>query len=220
MANIPLNAKVQCTDEACGKSTNLIVNPVNHKVTHLVVQDKSLPDNATRLVPVSKVAEVTQQQVRLNCSKADVAKLPPFIESNFVQETALGKAYVSDMGYDHVGEAAYTRGGVFTYPYVINNTAYDHIYNYEENIPEGELALHHGMHIEASDGKVGKLDMLVLAPDSGEITHLLLREGHLWGKKDVAVPVSEVKFCDAETIYLKLDKAAIQVLPAVPVKES
>ena len=75
------------------------------------------------------------------------------------------------------------------------------------------------MHIEASDGKVGRLDALVLDPTSGDITHLLLREGHLWGKKDVAIPISAVDFCDADTVYLKLDKAAIKALPAVSVKQ-
>ena len=29
MSDIPLKAKVQCTDAACGKTTNVIVNPVN-----------------------------------------------------------------------------------------------------------------------------------------------------------------------------------------------
>ena len=203
MTNISINAKVQCTDEACGKTTNVIVNPVSHKVTHLVVHDKSLPNNSTRLVPVNKVAAATPQQITLNCSKAEVAQLSPFIVSDFIQESAAGEAYLS-------GEAYHSQ-------YVINDTAYDSVE--ERNIPEGELALHSGMHIQASDGKVGKLDMLVLAPDSGEVTHLLLREGHLWGKRDVAIPVSDIDFCDADTVYLKLDKAAVKALSAVPVKQ-
>ncbi len=203
MTDIPIKAKVECTDGSCGKSTNVIVNPVSHKVTHLVVQDKSLPDNATRLVPASKVANVTPQQITLNCAKAEVAKMSPFIVSNFIRESAPGKAYAS--------------GDAYTSEYVINDTAYDDIP--EENIPEGELALHSGMHIEASDGKVGKLNVLVLDPTSGDITHLLLREGHLWGKKDVAIPVSAIDFCDAKTVYLKLDKAAIKALADASVKQ-
>ena len=204
MTDVPINAKVECKDGPCGKTTNLIVNPVNHKVTHIVVQAKDLPENSTRLVPVDKVTSVTREQVKLDCDKAELAKLAPFIVSNFVQESASRQAYSS--------------GAAYNSQYVINDTAYDSFQ--EKNIPEGELALHSGMHIEASDGKVGKLDMLVLAPDSGDITHLLLREGHLWGKKDVTIPVSAIDYCDAETVYLKLDKAAIKALPVVPVKQS
>jgi hypothetical protein len=43
MTDIPIKAKVECNDGPCGQSTNVIVNPVSHKVTHLVVHDKSLP---------------------------------------------------------------------------------------------------------------------------------------------------------------------------------
>ena len=56
MTNIPIHAKIECTDGDCGKSTNVIVNPVNHQLTHIVIEDKSLSDNPTRLVPVSKVS--------------------------------------------------------------------------------------------------------------------------------------------------------------------
>ena len=55
-------------------------------------------------------------------------------------------------------------------------------------------------------------------PNTGEITHLQMREGHLWGKKDVAIPVSAVDFTDEKTVYLKIDKKAVQALPAVKVK--
>ena len=204
MANIPIKAQVECTDGPCGKCTNVIVNPVNRKVTHIVIEDKSLPKNPTRLVAAENVAGTTPQQIKLNCAKADVAKMPPFIVSDFIQESASGKAFAS-------GEA-------YTSQYVIDDTAYDDIQ--ERNIPQGELALHSGMHLEASDGKLGNLDALVLDPQSGEVTNLLMREGHLWGKKDVAIPVSAVDFIDGATVYLKLDKAAVKALPAVPVKRS
>jgi sporulation protein YlmC with PRC-barrel domain len=167
------------------------------------LQDKHLPDNPTRLVPVGKVANATQQQITLNCTKADVAKMAPFLVSNFIRESAPGKAYTSGVAY--------------TSEYVIDNTAYDDVQ--ERNVPAGELALHSGMSVEATDGKVGKLDALVLDPSSGEVTNLLMREGHLWGKKEVAIPVSAIDWIDADTVYLKADKAEVKALPPVPVKQ-
>ena len=202
MTDITINLKVQCSDGECGKSTNVILNPICRKVTHVVIEDKSLPDNPTRLVPISKVSETTRDKITLNCTKAELAKMPPFIVTSFIQESASGMAYQS--------------GAAYTFPYVINDTAYDSVQ--ERNIPAEELALYRGMQIEATDSKVGKLDELVLEPKSGEITHLLMREGHWWGKREVSVPVSAVDFCDSQVIYLKLDKAAVKDLPAVPVK--
>jgi len=87
---------------------------------------------------------------------------------------------------------AYASAGAYTSQYVINDTGYDSFQ--EENIPQGELAVYSSMHVETSDGKVGKLDKLVLDPKSGDITHLQMREGHLCGEKDVAILVSAVVF--------------------------
>jgi sporulation protein YlmC with PRC-barrel domain len=202
MTDIPLNANVQCSDSACGKTTNLLVNPVTHKVTHIVLEDKSLGDNPTRLVPVENVTSTTQTQITLSCTKDDVAHMKPFITTNFVQESPSGLAYTTRDGY--------------IYPYAINDTAYAPVN--ERHVPLGELAVHGGMEVEASDGKVGKLDELVLDNNSGEITHIQMLEGHLWGKKDVAIPVSAIDFCDAKTVYLKIDKKAVQALPAVKVR--
>jgi len=202
MPDIAINAKVECTDGTCGRSTYVILNPVNHRVTHFVVQDKHLPDNPTRLVPVDNVASATREQIKLSCTKADVAQMAPFVVSNFVRESAPGQAYASGQSY--------------TSQYVIDDTAYDEVR--ELKIPAGELALHSGMRVEATDGKLGKLDELVLDPQSGEVTNLLLREGHLWGKKEVAIPVSAIDFVDADTVYLRLDEASVKALPALPVK--
>jgi hypothetical protein len=202
MTNIPLKAAVQCSDGDCGKSTNIIVNPVSHQVTHFALEDKKLPDNPTRLVPVKMVTGTTQKQISLSCGKAEVAKMPPFVVDRLIRQSPSGQAYTS--------------GAAYSSQYVLNDTAYDNVQ--EEKIPAGELAVYSGMEMEASDGKVGKLDELVLDPESGDITHLLMREGHLWGKKDVAVPVSAYDFADGDTIYLKLDKKVLEALPAVKVK--
>lgn len=203
MTKIPMKAKVVCSDGPCGQSTNVIVNPVNFKVTHVAIRNKDLPDNPTRLVPAGMVAKVAPEEITLTCSKADVAQMSPFIVSNFVPQSAPGMAYAT-------GEAYYSQ-------YVVNDTAYDSVN--EQAIPAGEVEVHSGMSVQATDGKVGKLDALVLDPASGAITHILLREGHLWGKKDVAIPVSDIKYSDGESVYVSLDKAAIKSLPAVAVKE-
>jgi hypothetical protein len=41
--DIPLNAEVHCTDGVCGRSTYVIVNPVNEQVTHVVVREAWFP---------------------------------------------------------------------------------------------------------------------------------------------------------------------------------
>jgi hypothetical protein len=62
------------------------------------------------------------------------------------------------------------------------------------------------------------VDEFLVDSETGHITHLVLREGHLWGKKDVAIPVSGVDHITEDTVYLKLDRHTIESLPAVPVR--
>ncbi len=77
--------------------------------------------------------------------------------------------------------------------------------------------MHRGARVEATDGYVGKVDEFVVNPENGHITHLVMREGHLWGKKDVIIPLSAMGETRGDTVFLKLDKAQIEALPTFPV---
>lgn len=203
MYDIHLSADVLCTDGPCGKSTHIILNPVTRRVTHFALEDKKLPDNPTRLVPVSKVSAAAPTEISLNCSIDDVARMPPFIVDHYVEASFSGD--VSE------------RGSAYLHPYEINDKPYDGFE--EENVPADEIAVASGMQIEATDGKVGKLNDLVLDPNTGEITHLLMREGHLWGKKLVSIPVSVVETTLGDVIYLNISQKEVHGLPVVPLKK-
>ena len=82
-----------------------------------------------------------------------------------------------------------------------------------EDMPAGHMELSPGMKIHASGQTVGKLDEVVRDPQSGKIAYLRMREGHLWRKKDVDIPVSAVDFTNENIIYLKIDKGAVEALP-------
>lgn len=84
-----------------------------------------------------------------------------------------------------------------------------------ERVPAGELAVHRGTEVNATDGQVGKVAGLLLDEDSGEVTHMVLEEGHLWGKKDVALPLTDIDRVEDDVVYLNLDKKTIGEMPAV-----
>ena len=88
----------------------------------------------------------------------------------------------------------------------------------QESLPSEELCLRRGARVQATDGKVGWLDEFVVIPTNGHITHLLLREGHLCGRREVAVPISEIDRIQGKTVHLKLDKNGVRALPSVPVR--
>ena len=65
---------------------------------------------------------------------------------------------------------------------------------------------------------MGWVDEFLVDPEDGYITHLILREGHLWGQKDVTIPVSEIERIEENTVYLKLNKRDVGKLPAIPIR--
>ena len=213
MIDINIGADVQCTDGPCGKATNVLVNPVNRAVTHIVIEDKKLPANNTRLVPVSNVINSDKDRVMLHCTVQEVAEMPVFEYTKYIQETPRGAATdLQSYYFFPFVLGAYS----YDYKYQADNTTYSSVTG--RNVPAGELTAASGMEIYATDGKIGKLDQLILHPDTGEITHLLMREGHLWGAKEISIPVSEVSSARGGMIRLNIDKEAVGNLPEVPVK--
>ncbi|MFZ2097965.1 MAG: PRC-barrel domain-containing protein, partial [Anaerolineales bacterium] len=85
-------------------------------------------------------------------------------------------------------------------------------------IPPGELAVRRGTRIEATDGYVGKVDEFVVNPENGHITHLVMREGHLWGEKDVIIPLSAISEPREDTVFLTINKHQIESLPTFPLQ--
>jgi sporulation protein YlmC with PRC-barrel domain len=82
-----------------------------------------------------------------------------------------------------------------------------------------ELAIHKGADVLATDARVGKVDELVIDQETHRITHLVLRQHFLLNKWIVTIPVSEIERVEVDTIFLKIDKDAVEKLPAVALKK-
>jgi sporulation protein YlmC with PRC-barrel domain len=80
------------------------------------------------------------------------------------------------------------------------------------------LSFRRGAKVYALDGKIGQVDEFMVSPEDHQITHLMLREGHLWGKKLVIIPVSKIDRVEENQIFLRLDKLAVEALPVIPIK--
>jgi sporulation protein YlmC with PRC-barrel domain len=198
---IPLNAQIECTDDVCGRSEYVLINPVNDQVTHLVVKEDSSP-NPEFIVPVDLVTKTIAETIQLNCSKAELEKMHPFIKTMFIEE----KMPAISPGY---------AGGMMTsyyLPYVTSERTVQ-VAEEHQQIPAGDVALSRGTRVEATDGYIGKIDEFVVNPENSSVTHLVMREGHLWGKKNVIIPLSALGDTHDDTVFLKFDKHQIESLP-------
>jgi sporulation protein YlmC with PRC-barrel domain len=73
-----------------------------------------------------------------------------------------------------------------------------------------------GEHVNATDGHIGQVEGLVIDPASHHVTHVLLQEGHPWGRKQVTIPISTVTRV-ADRIEVNLTKRQVQDLPEVDI---
>lgn len=209
--DIPLNVEVFCSDGTCGRSTAVIVNPVSQKATHLVVATPEML-HSEYLVPISLIEESGADYIQLSCQRVTLATMEPFHKIKFI---SLHDLEESDGSLTKIPEAQLS--SAWLWPYITAEGSYGTYINVEQT-PHDELAVHRGADIEATDGHIGKVDEFIINPENDHITHLVLREGHLWGQKDVIVPVSEIDRVESDVVYLKLNKDAVENLPAVPVK--
>jgi len=77
--DIPVNAQVQCADGPYGRTDRVVINPATRQVTHLVVKDGRL--GSEYLVPIEQVIETTPALVRLGCTREEIEKQAPFVET-------------------------------------------------------------------------------------------------------------------------------------------
>jgi len=85
-----------------------------------------------------------------------------------------------------------------------------------DTIPLGEVEVRRGDHVHATDGDIGRVQGLVIDPRSHHVTHVLLQEGHLWGRKEVSIPISAVTRVD-DGIWLDITKQDVADLPPVDI---
>ena len=194
-----IGAEVSCTDGACGKLSRVVVDPVARVVTHLIVGPRRGHEPA-RLVPLGLVDSATGE-IQLNCTSAEFSVLDPAEETRFITGDIDVPNYrpTDVVAWPHYGYRG-ARGALAT----------------SDTIPVGEVEVKRGEHVHASDGHIGQVEGLVIDPGSHRVTHVLLQEGHLWGHKDVAIPISTVTRA-SDRIEVSLSKQQVQDLPAVDV---
>jgi sporulation protein YlmC with PRC-barrel domain len=218
-AEFTIGAEVSASDGPVGKVSRVVVNPVAKALTHLVVETGLRP-GPSRLVPLDLVSGDGSGEVRLRCTKAEFDNLEPAEETKFIpRTTSFGSYGPGDVlswpyyGAGGVGDLDGIGGaggmGAEDGSPVPREVTYD-------TVPVGEVSVRRGQPVLATDGAIGHVQGLVIHPGTGHVTHVLLREGHLWGRKEVAIPISAVD-TTVDGTQLKITKHEVQDLPPVDI---
>jgi len=205
--DISINAKVNCTNQECGKINSIILNPINKEITHIVVQELGIL-GLSHLVPIEKIIVSNPNQVTLSCEEDEFYKFEVFNQDHYLYYQA---------PYLNFGPGEY-----YLYPYMVpefeDSPLKEASMDKMDLLSPGLLEIHRGSTVQATDGKVGVVDEFLVSPVDNQITHLILKEGHFLGQRLITIPVSEIEKIEPNVVYLKLDKKDIEALPVIPVK--
>jgi len=213
-----LGADVRCADGECGKIKSLVIDPGDDAVTHLVVEPAHR-QGLGKLVPLrlvdTGIAYTPKGEVKLLCTMAEFGQLDPAEATYF---------FPGDEDYE-----IYRREPVVSWPYYVSPGATPPgepgepgdpgevaqvvtIDTVPDQLPgEDEVSL--GERVHAKDGDIGHIQGIVVDSGSGRVTSVVLREGHLLGRRMVLIPRSAVAEVGADGFHLHITKEQVQNLP-------
>jgi uncharacterized protein YrrD len=185
-----IGGHVEAADGRCGHLTRVIVDPVAESLTHLVVEPPHHKELA-RLVPVDLVVSIEDEPIRLRCTKEQFEQLDSAEDVTFLADSPVTTDAAMAMNLSHHRQPIYS-----------------------DRIPPGMVEIRRDDPVHAKDGWIGAVHDLVIDRVGHRVTHVILQEGHLWGRKQVAIPIGAANRVGDE-IRVDLTKDEIEALPAV-----
>jgi sporulation protein YlmC with PRC-barrel domain len=209
---IEMGARVRCTDDVLGELADVVIDPTRKRVTHLVVQPHHQHGMA-RLVPVELAGAGGEQgEIALHCTVEDVYGLTPVQEFAYLR---LGEFPVDDPNWD-VGVSDVLAMPYYEAGYGPSNITADTGVIYDR-VPKGAVEIRRASSVSSADGHhLGHVDGFLV--DDEQITHVVLERGHLWGKRDIAIPIGAVTEVETDAITVRLSKDDVGALADVSVR--
>jgi sporulation protein YlmC with PRC-barrel domain len=211
---LELGSPVRLADGTEGALSDVVVDPVAGRVTHLVVLLGEREDTA-RLVPVAMASG--DAVIGLTCARPEFDALEHVREVAFLRldeapqddpdwqvgiERPLGLPYYPAAdGFDGVGTMPLETQGSIAY----------------DRIPKDTVEIRRASRVTSCDGHdLGHVDGFVVEGD--HITHVVLERGHLWSRREVTIPVTAVAEVRTDAVVLSLTRDAVGDLPSVRVR--
>lgn len=88
-----LKSKVRCTDLDIGEVAKVVLDPLSHEISHIVV---SMNGRGERQVAIGHVQAVTEDLVQLRAPSADILALPPFKREDYVTTHEVEISHLED----------------------------------------------------------------------------------------------------------------------------
>ncbi len=211
-----LGADVRCADGNCGTIGSLVISPGDDAVTHLVVEP-AYRQGLGKLVPLRLVDEAAAvaagDEVPLACTMAEFGQLDA-AEATYFSAGDEGDDIYS--GEPMISWPYYAAPGVMGGPGLPADpvpAAQDVTVDTVPDQLPGEEEVFSGDHVHATDGDIGHVKGIAVDSGTGRVTFVLLREGHLLGRRTVLIPRSAVAEVGADGFHLNITTQQVKHLP-------
>lgn len=201
---LPLGWPVLGSDGPLGRLTDVVVDPGERRVTHLVVEDRQ---GDARLVPVDRLVQGRSpgRVVVLSCSGDDLAALDSIRSFSMLSASEpVRGGEDTEVGVEDVVVVPGFGGaelGLYGAELV---SGYELIYDL---IPAGSAELRHESSVVSLDGEeIGRVDGFLVAGD--RLTHVVLQRTHLTDKGAAAIPIDSVTAIETDRITVALREDA------------
>jgi sporulation protein YlmC with PRC-barrel domain len=212
---LELDCPVRCTDGPFGELADVVIDPVRRRVTHLVVQPHHR-HRLARLVPVelASAQDGDSPAIALDCTIDDARRLAPVEEFAYVR---LGEPLLDDPDWDVGIENVLAQPPFDQLGFAGNPTNLDpRVGIVYDRVPKTEVEIRRRSGVFSADGhRLGHVDGFVVDGDDA-ISHVVLAKGHLFGRREVTVPIGAVARVETDSVTLELTKDEVGRLPALP----
>ena len=218
---LEIGNRVRCTDAVYGELTDIVIDPLEKRVTHLVVRPEH-DEGEARLVPIrlANRRDDGPREIELECTLDEAKRFESVHEAAYLR---LGESPAKDPDWD-VGVAdvlalpyyaglGYAGSDTGPFPDQLD----PNVTLLYDRVPKGEVEVRRASAVISVDGySLGEVDGFVVDADE-HITHFVLERGHLWGRKEVTIPIGAVAKVESDTVHVALSKDEVGALPAVRV---
>jgi hypothetical protein len=197
VVKVRIGAQVRCSDGPVGRLSRMLVDLESNEVTDLDVAVRRGPG---RMVPISLVT-AGGHEVELQLTTANFSELPV----NFV--VGVNPNSVAALGMRRPGDAPLTSS--------FNSLPFGRRFRgrvtppKEPYLPSGVTELRIDTSVRATDGHAGDFNGLVVAEGGRTPTHVLMLAGHRSARRELAVPIAEVRSLLGRGIELSITRAQL-----------
>jgi osmotically-inducible protein OsmY len=196
--DLHIGAQVHCKDQPCGKLVKLVVDPQTQQVTDLIVE-KGLLLKQRRVLPITTVERVTEQEICLTIHSHEVSSYPEYHQVVIKEPASDGQGYSSATtlgpGFGTVSERVV--------PLVRRRV--------HQGIAAGKAVIGPGTGVENQRKTLGHVDHVVVDTQTGQITQLILRNGNFFPEY-VVIAAEQIKDVDEQDVFVAVTDAELAQL--------